>query len=168
MMASVYNINMTEHFLHSKALHYRASVWPWYSYWQCFMCIATKLPNSAGSMNHEDMSYNIRSLGHIEGNNYPSQLLSFYHIKCPNNRKVQILIREIRLQEHVRVYNNTKACVDYVKIMDDSTTREYCGNADHSEYDTHLYESQVLITFRSSKYNSYQGFHIDAHCTNIT
>ena len=159
---------MTEHFLHSKALHYRASVWPWYSmtYWQCYMCIATKLPpNSGGSMDHYGMSYTIRSPGYIEENNYPSQLLSFYHIKCPNNRKVQIEISKSRLQERVRVYGNTKTCVDYVEITDGSTTKEYCGNVNHSE---HLYENQVLITFRSSKYNSYQGFRIDAQCTNIT
>ena len=159
-------------FLHSKALHYRASVWSWYSYWHrrvYYWCIATKLPKSAGTMDPDDMSYTIRSPGYTGKNSYPSQQLSFYYVKCPANKIVQIQIINIRLQECVRVYGNTKACVDYLKITDGSTTNEYCGNVDHGEPDTILaYGNQVLVTFRSSKYNNYKGFQIKAQCTSTS
>ena len=151
-------------FLHSKALHYRASVWSWYSYWHrrvYYWCIATKLPKSAGTMDPDDMSYTIRSPGYTGKNSYPSQQLSFYYVKCPANKIVQIQIINIRLQECVRVYGNTKACVDYLKITDGSTTNEFCGNVGRN---TFVYGNEVLVTFRSSKYNNYQGFYIESHC----
>ena len=154
-------------FLHSTSLHYRASIWSWYSYWhrrEYHWCIATKLPKPGGSMIYEeqDMSYIIRSPGYGQ-NNYPSQQLSFYRVNCPNHKKVQIRINKIHLQECVRVYGNTKACVDYLKITDGSTTNEFCGNV--GENNLFVYGNQVLITFRSSKYNNYQGFYIESHCT---
>ena len=152
---------------YSRALHYRASVLSWYTSWQrrvyrYYRCIATKLPKSDGTMDPDnDMSYIIRSPGYTANNNYPSQQLSFYRVKCPNNRIVQIRIITIRLQECARVYGNTKACVDYLKITDGSTTNEFCGNVGRN---TFVYGNEVLVTFRSSKYNNYQGFYIESHC----
>ena len=157
-------------FFYSQALHYQASIWSWtYRQHIVYRCIAIKLSKPDGTMdpdndNGSDMSYIIRSPGYTANNNYPSQQLSFYRVKCPNNKTVQIKIREIRLQECVKVYGNTKACVDYVKITDGSTTNEFCGNVGPN---TLVYGNEVLVTFRSSKYNNYKGFYIESHCTNL-
>ena len=149
-------------FLHSKSLHYQAIVvrsWYW--------CRATKLPTPGGLMNKDDMwSYIIKSPGYDE-NSYPSQQLSFYYVKCLDNMSIQIKVHDFHLQECTKVYRdgNTKACVDYVKIADGSKEREYCGNVESID---ELFGSEVLVTFRSSKYNNYKGFHITVRCTSTT
>ena len=148
-------------FLNSKSLHYQAIVVG--SYW--YRCIAAKLPPLSGLMNKDDeFSYIIKSPGYDE-NSYPPQQLSFYYVKCPDNMSIQIEVHEFRLQECVKVYSNTKACVDYVKIADGSKKREYCGNVDSID---ELFGSKVLVTFRSSKYNNYKGFYITVRCTSTT
>ena len=133
--------------------------------YQHYRCIATKPFNSPGTMIHEGLSYTIRSPGYIDNNIYPSQQLSFYSVKCPDNMSIQIKVHEFRLQECVRVYGSTKACVDYVEIADGSKKREYCGSVDSID---ELFGSKVLVTFRSSKYNDYKGFYITVRCTSTT
>ena len=111
-----------------------------------------------------DPFYTLQSPG--SNNNYPPQRLSYYRITCPG--LIQFSVQEFYLQDKIRISYNQKKCVDYVKITDlsdSSITREFCGMLAPI---TESYTDDVLVTFRTSKYNNYPGFTIYAYCNNST
>ena len=99
-------------------------------------------------------------------NRYPSRRLSLYHVKC--NSSVNIRQTDFQLQPKIRVSSNKKECVDYVNITSasgESIKDVWCGDTigDHSKFD-----GDILVTFRSSRYNNYKGFRLQAVCMNNT
>ena len=100
-------------------------------------------------------------------NRYPSRRLSLYHVKC--NSGVNIHKNDFQLQPKIRVSSNRKECVDYVNITSasgESIDEVWCG--DKIMEDRSFDDGNVLVTFRSSRYNNYKGFRLIAVCNNNT
>ena len=71
---------------------------------------------------------------------------------------------EFDLQEKVQPRSGPKLCVDYVNISSPSIGADmiYCGRRDPFSID--IPESEVFITFRSSKTTRDKGFSMTAIC----
>ena len=155
-------------FLHSsKVYHYSTIV---LRYLHSYRCYAHKLPDQQGTLDDEEdgTKFNLHSPG--TDYHYPSERLSYYHIKCKDGFEMEFFVHDrFSLQDKVRTSYNQKKCVDYVNITDlnnPNKNEEFCGTASpRSRLGTNIYSNDVLVTFRSSKYNNnYQGFLIQAKC----
>ena len=161
-------------FLHSsKVFHYSTIV---LRYFHSYRCYAHKLPDQQGTLDSEmDGNHNVfylKSPG--TDSHYPSKRLSYYHIKCNDGSRFEIKffhLNRFSLQDKVRTSYNQRKCVDYVKITDlnnPNKNEEFCGTLkahSGSRLGTNTYSNNVLVTFRSSKYNNnYKGFWIQARC----
>ena len=129
-----------------------------------YKCYPVLLRND--SMREYDKNINttyIESPGY-PNTNYPAQRLSLYHVKC----KGQVMFNFVafNLQSSVLIDRSTKECVDYVNITDGKISNEYCGNHE-TGFLKERYEGNVLVTFRSSKYNSSSGFFIAPVCRDV-
>ena len=95
---------------------------------------------------------------------YPPRRLSYYHVKCAAN--ITFVIRDFHLQPRINAYPNKKVCVDYIRLTGDGITspKEYCGKIQPKADPFDIDSGNVLVTFRSSRFNNYQGFHIVAIC----
>ena len=65
---------------------------------------------------------------------------------------VQLTARKFHLQNPIRTYDNQMKCVDYIRVKDGAgNNKYYCGEQVGSRsIDTN--GSNVLVTFRSSRY----------------
>ena len=150
-------------FLHSSEVyHYYAPV----RYSRSYHCYASMLQH-AFIDKEEDGTYDLRSPG--KDHNYPPQRLSYYRITCPGHQIMFSVMYKFHLQDKMRISNNQKKCVDYVKITDlsdTSKTEEFCGMQTlYHALSTEIYTDDVLVTFRSSNQNNhYPGFALHAKC----
>ena len=131
-----------------------------------YECIPVRLPNDQELTYEGNITY-LHSPGYPTFN-YPPRRLSYYHVKCNNN--VQFIIVRFQLQPPIRVYRQGKICVDYVSVTgrvlksDRKSSKERCGHLEPSDVLFDIYSGNVLVTFRSSRFNNYRGFRIAAVC----
>ena len=134
-----------------------------YNYWRRrFQCFPVKLPNDDFLMSVDAAMTHLDSPGFPTGKTYPPERLSYYHVNCSKN--VTFHVQMFHLQDRINVYPKGKLCVDYI-LVDGSSTDEHCGNQTPM-LDT--YSGNVLITFRSSRYDNYKGFRITAICMDLS
>ena len=79
-------------------------------------------------------------------------------------------MKKFQLQPKIRVSSSRKKCVDYVNITSasgQSTNGVLCGDIIMRE-NLGSYNGNVLVTFRSSRYNNYKGFRLNVACVTNT
>ena len=108
--------------------------------------------------------FTLKSPGY-SSNRYPSRRLSLYHVKCNGTVTIRKVYQDdFQLQPKIRVSSSQKECVDYVNVTSasgDSIKEVWCGDTID---DRGRYHGNVLVTFRSSRYNNYKGFILRAVC----
>ena len=151
-------------FLHSsKVYHYSTIVLAVFTFLSLLCSQAARPTRNFGQMKM-DGNHNVfylKSPG--TDSHYPSKRLSYYHIKCNDGSRFEIKffhLNRFSLQDKVRTSYNQRKCVDYVKITDlnnPNKNEEFCGTLkahSGSRLGTNTYSNNVLVTFRSSKYNN--------------
>ena len=77
---------------------------------------------------------------------------------------------KFQLKDKIAISHNQTKCVDYFKLTDlsnPSTNEEFCGMQTlHHTLSTEIYTEDVLVIFRTSRYNNYPGFALHANCYN--
>lgn len=108
--------------------------------------------------------FTLKSPGY-SSNRYPSRRLSLYHVKCNGTVAITKARQEdFQLQPKIRVSSSQKECVDYVNVTSasgDSIKEVWCGDTIDNQGS---FDGDILVTFRSSRYNNYKGFILRAKC----
>ena len=163
-------------FFSRKQRHYKTAIlyYFWYRRFHCFSWQIGRDKSLEDDTKNNQLIYYVESPNYNQGNGlYPSRRLSYYHLRCPSH--TNILASNFSLQGPVTVLRDGRPlsfCVDYVNITGlDGNTPPYfsCGSHQISRLE-HLetFNREVVVTFRSSKYNNALGFRLIAVCMNVS
>lgn len=128
-------------------------------YFRRYLCYSVRMPNQRLLTTHRNKTIIIiKSPGH---NKYYSEYISYYHIQCPENSIVHVTNISFELQRRL-----ADECIDYVQFKCEKSNGRQLKSGLHCGNDTisHYCNGNVLVTFRTSKYNNYGGFHLMAMC----